>query len=102
MQPVDQLPNSILSLSGQTADKLLALGDGNAALVYLSLLRRGNASALKWDAARLQTAMDRLAAAGLISSAQARPAADPAGQVDEHGALGGGAEVIGRELTRET
>ena len=77
MQPVDQLPNSILSLSGQTADKLLALGDGDAALVYLSLLRRGNASALKWDAARLQTAMDRLAAAGLISSAQARPAADP-------------------------
>ena len=60
MQPVEQLPNSILSLSGQTADRLLALGDGDAALVYLSLLRRGEASGLKLEPARLQAAMDKL------------------------------------------
>ena len=77
MQPVEQLPNSILSLSGQTADRLLALGDGDAALVYLSLLRRGEAAGLKLEPARLQAAMDKLASAGLISSAQARLSAQP-------------------------
>ena len=78
MQPVDLLPNSILSLSGQAADRLLALGDGDAALVYLSLLRHNRTPDFKWESSRLQAALDKLAAAKLISPDQARSAPAPA------------------------
>ena len=71
MQPVDLLPNSILSLSGETADRLLALNDPDAALLYLHLLRRGNAQGLNWPVARLHTARDRLVANKLLAGAQA-------------------------------
>ena len=72
MQPTDLLPNSILSLSGQAADRLLSLGDGDAALVYLYLLRHSSSPDFKWPAARLQAALDKLAAAKLISPQQAQ------------------------------
>lgn len=77
MQPVDLLPNSILSLSGQTADRLLALGDGDAALVYLYLLRHNRTPGFKWEPSRLQAALDKLAAGKLISPEQARSAPAP-------------------------
>ena len=80
MEPVTLLPNSILSLSGETADRLLALGDGDAALVYLHLLRRGSVQGIGWPAARLQAAMDRLAACGLTGRTQvtaSAPAPEP-------------------------
>lgn len=77
MQPVELLPNSILSLSGQTADHLLALGDGDAALLYLHILRRGSTAGLSWPTARIQAALDKLAAAKLISPGQAAPPAAP-------------------------
>ena len=75
MDTVDLLPNSILSLSGRAADKLLALGDPDAALVYLHILRHNAPPALNWDGPRLQAALDKLAAQKLIAPAQAAPAA---------------------------
>ncbi len=75
MDTVDLLPNSILSLSGRAADKLLALGDPDAALVYLYILRHNAPPALGWEGARLQAALDKLAAQKLIAPAQAAPAA---------------------------
>lgn len=73
MEPVNLLPNSILSLSGEAADRLLALGDADAALVYLHLLRRGDTRGLKWPAARMQGALDKLAAAKLTAPTQVQP-----------------------------
>ena len=70
MNPVNLLPNSILSLSGVAADHLLALGDGDAALVYLHLLRHGSTRDLRWPAARLQAALDKLSGQGLTAPAQ--------------------------------
>ena len=80
MEPVTLLPNSILSLSGETADRLIALGDGDAALVYLHLLRRGNVQGMGWPAARLQAALDKLSACGLTGKTQVQtttPAPEP-------------------------
>ena len=70
MEAVTLLPNSILSLSGETADRLIALGDADAALVYLHLLRRGNVQGVGWPAARLQAAADKLTACGLTGKVQ--------------------------------
>ncbi len=71
MQPIDLLPNSILSLSGEAADRLLELNDPDAALLYLHLLRRGSAQGLDWPVARLHAARDRLVARKLLAGAQA-------------------------------
>lgn len=82
MEPVNLLPNSILSLSGETADRLLALGDADAALVYLHLLRRGGVDRLNWPEARVRAALDKLTANGLagrtqIVAAKAEPEEQP-------------------------
>ena len=77
MQPADLLPNRILSLSGEAADRLLSLGDGDAALLYLYVLRRGSAQGIGWPAARQQAALDKLAACKLLRPSQAAPAPDP-------------------------
>lgn len=62
MDLVTLLPGSILSLSAQAADRLLALGDPDAALLYLCILRRGSPQGLNWPAQRLQAALDKLTA----------------------------------------
>ena len=86
------LPGNILSMTGQAADRLLAAGNGDAALLYLLLLRgsgrydEGAAlRTLHWDGPRLASAR-----AALVSMALARqesrgghhredfPMADPA------------------------
>lgn len=85
MEPLNLLPNSILSLSGEAADRLLALGDGDAALVYLHLLRRGDTRDIRWPASRLQGALDKLAACKLTAPAQAQPpASEPEEQPPEY------------------
>ena len=86
MNPVNLLPNSILSLSGETADRLLSLGDADAALVYLHLLRRGNVQGLGWPQTRLQGALDKLAACGLTARTQVsvQPAAEVEAQPPEY------------------
>lgn len=86
MEPVNLLPNSIVSLSGETADRLLALGDGDAALVYLYLLRRGSLRGLGWPESRIQGALDRLSACGLTSRTQicAQPESETEPQPPEY------------------
>ena len=68
------LPGNILSMTGQAADRLLAAGNGDAALLYLLLLRgsgrydEGAAlRTLHWDGPRLASAR-----AALVSMALAR------------------------------
>jgi len=50
------LPGNILSLHRKAADRLLAADNGDAALLYLCLLAGKDGSALKWEAARLESA----------------------------------------------
>ncbi len=77
MQPIDLLPNSILSLSGEAADRLLSLNDPDAALLYLHLLRRGDARGLNWPVDRLHAARDRLVSQKLLAGAQAAQLTTP-------------------------
>ncbi|MBQ3557164.1 MAG: DnaD domain protein [Oscillospiraceae bacterium] len=78
MSQFDLLPDSILSLSGKAADRLLSLGDGDAALLYLHILRRGSTAVPGWNEARIRAAGDRLLGAKLISSPVTASAPAPA------------------------
>ena len=62
------LPGEILAMTGQAADRLLKLDSGDAALLYLSLLRRGEAESLRWPRERLDAALEQLRGAGLAPS----------------------------------
>lgn len=63
------LPNRILSLSADDADRLIAAGNGDAALLYLALLRHGESAAarqrLGWSDARCAAALEELVKLGL-------------------------------------
>lgn len=79
------LPGGIISMTGEAADRLLRAGDGDAALLYLWLLRRGGAHgldearrALGWDGVRLDAAAAALTKLGLADAAAAPPPAAPA------------------------
>ena len=52
------IPGSILAMTDQAADRLLKLDSGDAALLYLHLLRRGSPQGLPWPFQRHQTALD--------------------------------------------
>ena len=82
MSQFDLLPDSILSLSGKAADRLLSLGDGDAALLYLHILRRGGTAVPGWSEARVRAAGDKLSAAKLIST-PVEPAPAPARETEE-------------------
>ena len=58
--PQTFFPGEVLAITAQAADRLLKLDSGDAALLYLHLLRRGSADGLNWTGARLQAALDRL------------------------------------------
>ena len=58
-------PGQALAMTVQAADRLLKLDSGDAALLYLHLLRRGGLEGLRWPEARLQTALEGLRAQGL-------------------------------------
>lgn len=82
------LPGGILSMTGAAADRLVAAGNGDAALLYLCLLgqkggndARAAMSALKWDVHRLGAAHRALAKLGLV--AEAEPPAPPPAPSDE-------------------
>lgn len=47
-------PGGILSLPREAAERLLAAQNGDAALLYLSLLSRGDGTGLPWSEAKLQ------------------------------------------------
>lgn len=68
MEPL-VLPNRILSLGAGDADRLIEAGDGDAALLYLALLRRGDTAAarrsLGWGDTRCAAALEGLVRLGL-------------------------------------
>ena len=71
-------PGQVLAIAAQAADRLLKLDSGDAALLYLQLLRHGSAEGLKWTEARLQAALDQLRAQGLAPDRLPAPEPPPA------------------------
>lgn len=71
-------PGSILAMTDLAADRLLKLDSGDAALLYIHLLRRGTAQGLNWTQSRLQTALEQLKSQGLAPAETPLP--DPAPQ----------------------
>ena len=59
------IPGEVLAMTGQTADRLLKLDSGDAALLYLALLRRGAPEGLNWPEPRLRAALEQLKSQGL-------------------------------------
>ncbi len=81
------LPGGVVAMPAEAADRLIASGSGDAALLYLYLLRKNGAAsleeagnALRWDGARLTTAWDVLSGKGL---APAMPQAAPTQPLQE-------------------
>lgn len=77
------LPGNILSLSAGAADRLLSAGSGDAALLYLYLLKTGGtyhrpvaAKALGWEPSRADAALSLLSGLGLAQE-PAAPAPAP-------------------------
>ncbi|MEY8316647.1 DnaD domain protein [Oscillospiraceae bacterium 50-58] len=71
-------PGQVLAIAAQAADRLLKLDSGDAALLYLQLLRHGSAEGLKWTETRLQAALDQLRAQGLAPDRLPAPEPPPA------------------------
>ena len=79
-----------VTLSAQAAKKLLEKGDGDAALLYIALLRHhGNvpprswAGELRWERGRIESAEETLRQLGLIASAAAE-VPEPADEKPEY------------------
>ena len=94
------LPGNILSLSAGAAERLISSGSGDAALLYLYLLKAGGryepsaaAKALHWDAQRASGALSLLTGMGLAQAPTAAPPAVPAPEPPEYSAAD-----INREL----
>lgn len=73
-------PGAILSLSADTADRLCAAGNGDAALLYLFLLRKGGtfdpraaAHVLKWPPDRVEAAFSALVELRLADRRETAP-----------------------------
>ena len=95
------LPGDILSMTARAADRLMGAGNGDAALLYLWLLRRGGRlepeaarRALKWDVPRLEAALSALVGLGLADGTAAPEA--PARMEPE-----GPPEYTAADITRE-
>ena len=76
-------PNDSVSISGQALQRLLDHGNGDAALLYLALLRKHGAlppqalaGELRWDRLRLEAAENALRELGLITPADLPEPAD--------------------------
>ena len=65
------MPGSVVAMTDQAADRLLKLDSGDAALLYLHLLRRGTPDGLRWPEDRKQRALDQLKEHGLAPAALA-------------------------------
>ena len=59
------LPGSIVAMTDQAADRLLRLDNGDAALLYLYLLRHNDVQNLKWPQPRLDAAIAALRGIGM-------------------------------------
>ena len=76
------MPNEILSMTAQAARRVVELGDGDCALLYLALLEKGGdgesaARALNWPVSRINGAWDKLAAHSLVAPRSAAAAPVP-------------------------
>ena len=71
------IPGSILAMTDQAADRLLKLDSGDAALLYIHLLRRGAVEGMKWPEARLRAALEQLKSHGLAPAETALPDPPP-------------------------
>ena len=71
------LPGQVLAMTAQAADRLLKLDSGDAALVYICLLRNGALTGLNWTDGRLQAALDQLRAQGLAPNEPPAPPEPP-------------------------
>lgn len=74
------LPGGVVSMTAESAQRLLALGQGDAALLYVALLRYGGElpparGALGWTAGRVDAAYQALLGAGLVAGGAQAPAA---------------------------
>ena len=94
------LPGNILSLASAAADRLMQAGSGDAALLYLHLLKTGGvyhaaeaARALKWEMGRCDAAQSLLVGLGLSQPQTEAPAPEPQAEPPEYTA-----EDINREL----
>lgn len=76
-------PGNIISLHRKAADRLLSADNGDAALLYLCLLEGKDASALKWEPARLEQARLALVAMKLADPDQPIAEQPPQKPVDE-------------------
>lgn len=97
------LPGNILSLSAGAAERLIASGSGDAALLYLYLLKNGGrydptaaAKATKWDAPRLSAAISLLSGLGLAEVPSVTPVPAPVPEPPEYTA-----SDINRELENQ-
>lgn len=70
------IPGEILAMTAQAADRLLKLDSGDAALLYLHLMRHGTTQNLRWPEDRLRTALEQLKSQGL-APAQLAPEPPP-------------------------
>ncbi len=73
------MPGEVVAMTGQAADRLLKLDHGDAALLYLHLLRHGTLSGLKWTQDRIQAALEQLKSQDL-APAQELTAPEPPAQ----------------------
>ena len=77
-----RLRSEVCSMSAQDADKIISGGDGDCALLYIYLMRRGNSPAgeicraLNMTRPRLAHAADKLKQLGLLSGGDFSPGAD--------------------------
>ena len=76
------LPGSVLALPDQAVQRLIKLDNGDAALLYLHLLRRNGLEGLPWPVERKQAALEALQSQGMapreLSSVPAAPIPEPA------------------------
>lgn len=83
-----RLSANVCALPAADADKLISAGDGDSALLYIYLLRRGEApdaelsAALGMDGKRLAAAASRLRGMGLLSAGERR--VPPAQELPEY------------------
>lgn len=59
------LPGSVVAMTDQAAQRLLKLDNGDAALLYVTLLLKGNLDSVNWPESRLRPALEALQSQGM-------------------------------------
>lgn len=66
-------PGSVLAMTEQAADRLLKLDSGDAALLYIHLMRRGTVQGLPWPEERLRRALEQLKSQNMAPAEMPQP-----------------------------